>query len=412
MTNYITSRQIIEAVANTPQIVFETTDACNLNCKYCLYGELYSSYGERHARFLSSKLAILFLDSLFKLWESNIVQSARKFTFISFYGGEPLLNMSFIKDVVSFVNQKKMIHDFGFTMTTNGILLDKHIDFFVENQFDILVSLDGNEFNNSYRVYKNGEPSFNQLTKNLEYIRDTYPDYFDKCISFNAVLHDRNSIQEIVDFFKSNYGKIPTIGEMNPTGVDSCKRDTFNKMFKTSEDSFNVAEQTNLLLSELGSKAKLYKSLHRYVQCYSSHYFESYLDLLRDKDLPKLPTGTCIPFSKKIFITVNGEILPCERIPHNFIMGKIDEANMAIDYEKCAMIYNTLLSRMERLCEKCYNKRGCIQCAYNLCEETLGTICDGFMNRKTFLAYEKSIISFLSKHPDIYANILNKSVII
>lgn len=133
MTNYITSRQIIEAVANTPQIVFETTDACNLNCKYCLYGELYSSYGERHARFLSSKLAILFLDSLFKLWESNIVQSARKFTFISFYGGEPLLNMSFIKDVVSFVNQKKMIHDFGFTMTTNGILLDKHIDFFVEN---------------------------------------------------------------------------------------------------------------------------------------------------------------------------------------------------------------------------------------------------------------------------------------
>lgn len=30
MTQYISAKQIKEAIANTPQIVFEITDACNL----------------------------------------------------------------------------------------------------------------------------------------------------------------------------------------------------------------------------------------------------------------------------------------------------------------------------------------------------------------------------------------------
>lgn len=415
MTNFITSKQVIEAVANTPQIVFEITDACNLKCKYCLYGNLYSSYGNRNAKFLSSNLAIQFLENMIRLWESNLIQSANRHTFISFYGGEPLLNMPFIRNVVSFINQQKangLKHDFGFTMTTNGILLDRYIDFFVENKFDILISLDGNEENNSYRKFKNGMPSFNRLSKNLEYIRTKYPDYFERLISFNSVLHDRNSIQSIVEYIKSTYGKIPTIGEMNPTGVNNHQRKSFDKMYKSSDDSLNEADDVELLLQTLGNKAKLYKMLHRYVQCYSSHYHEDYLDLLREKELRKLPTGTCIPFSRKVFITVNGEILPCERIPHDYIMGKIDESNVNIDYDRCAEIYNLLLSKMERKCETCFNKKGCVQCVYNLEKEYIGTKCDGFMNKTAFMQYERNMIRCLSKHPDIYKNILKNSILI
>ncbi|MBQ8959313.1 MAG: hypothetical protein IJ057_13575 [Bacteroidales bacterium] len=31
-------------MANTPQITFEVTDACNLCCEYCAYGKLYAGY--------------------------------------------------------------------------------------------------------------------------------------------------------------------------------------------------------------------------------------------------------------------------------------------------------------------------------------------------------------------------------
>lgn len=43
MTEYISPNQILNNLANLPQLVFEVTDSCNLKCKYCAYGEFYGS---------------------------------------------------------------------------------------------------------------------------------------------------------------------------------------------------------------------------------------------------------------------------------------------------------------------------------------------------------------------------------
>ena len=37
-----------------------------------------------------------------------------------------------------------------FAMTTNAVLLDKHIDYLIMHDFDICISLDGNKANNQY----------------------------------------------------------------------------------------------------------------------------------------------------------------------------------------------------------------------------------------------------------------------
>ena len=47
MDTYLTAEQIKSALANTPQIIFEVTDACNLRCEYCTFGKLYSDYDKR-----------------------------------------------------------------------------------------------------------------------------------------------------------------------------------------------------------------------------------------------------------------------------------------------------------------------------------------------------------------------------
>ncbi len=39
---YINSHIVSTGLANTPQITFEVTDLCNLNCVYCGYGKLYA----------------------------------------------------------------------------------------------------------------------------------------------------------------------------------------------------------------------------------------------------------------------------------------------------------------------------------------------------------------------------------
>ena len=67
---YLNAQQIKSALANTPQLTFEVTDACNLRCEYCAYGKLYSDYDVRSNKMLSVKTAERFIDYMTTLWNS------------------------------------------------------------------------------------------------------------------------------------------------------------------------------------------------------------------------------------------------------------------------------------------------------------------------------------------------------
>jgi uncharacterized protein len=77
---------------------------------------------------------------------------------------------------------------FTFSMTTNALLLHKYMDFLVEHNFSLLISLDGDKENTSYRVDQKGNPAFETIVKNVNLLRGKYPEYFDKKVNFNAVL--------------------------------------------------------------------------------------------------------------------------------------------------------------------------------------------------------------------------------
>ena len=47
-TDY-SSEAIKMNLANLRQLLIEVTDACNLKCKYCGYGDLYANYDKRNA---------------------------------------------------------------------------------------------------------------------------------------------------------------------------------------------------------------------------------------------------------------------------------------------------------------------------------------------------------------------------
>ena len=91
-------------------------------------------------------------------------------------------------------------------MTTNGVLLNKHMDFLVKHNFEVMISLDGGKHNNSYRVFHNGKSSFEVIIKNLNLLKSTYPDFFEK-VAYNAVLHNRNSVTEVYNYFKKKLVK-------------------------------------------------------------------------------------------------------------------------------------------------------------------------------------------------------------
>jgi len=103
----ITPFMIERQLANMTQLVFEVTENCNLKCKYCGYGEFYGDYDERTDAYMSFEIAKAIVDFLVPYWESEQHVSFKKELDIAFYGGEPLMNMKFIK-----VMWSKIVGDF------------------------------------------------------------------------------------------------------------------------------------------------------------------------------------------------------------------------------------------------------------------------------------------------------------
>ena len=408
---YIPSDHVVSALANLPQLVFEVTDACNLHCKYCAYGELYDDYDCRENQIFPIAKAIRLIDYLAGYWNSKINTASKRNMIISFYGGEPLLNFSFIKKIVHYVEDEINCPHFHFSysMTTNAILLDKYMDFLQQHKFHILVSLDGNEANTSYRVDKGGNNAFSKVVANVDKLRAMYPDYFSQYVNFNAVLHNRNSVESIYCFFKDKYDKIPQIGELNDVGIRQNKKDEFKRTYKNTQESLQQAEHYEEIERDMFLNTPGYKSLTLFLHRYSGFVYQDYTDLLFDKQsLKYIPTGTCLPFTKKMYVTVNGKILPCERIGHQFALGRITDTGIDLDPESIASRYNDYYAKMESQCVHCKNRQACIQCIFNLEGIDDKPVCHGYMNESDFKHYVNQQMRFLEQHPEAYQEIMEK----
>jgi uncharacterized protein len=408
----IKPESIKEQIINLKHLVFEVTEACNLKCKYCGYGEIYNDYDERSDKYMQFENIEPLLQYLSDIWAMNSPKSLLK-VLISFYGGEPLLNIPLIKKIVLFFNSLKIPNrKFIFAMTTNAILLNKYIDFIVDNKFKLLISLDGNKYNHSYRININGDNSFDIVINNLDTLQKIYPNYFDEFIDFHAVLHDRNTVSSIYNFINNKYNKIPLISELSNTGIRDDKKILYSKMYnnriKSMQYSNNFELEKKLFLNN-----PLIKDLAFFLRQYTFFFPKGYLDLFKKRILKYLPTGTCFPFSKKMFVTVNGKILPCERIGHFFYLGKIEEEKVDIDYYLISEKYNKYYEKLKKQCNLCYNKNNCTQCIFNIKNieniENEDIFCRSYMNETEFANSFINKISYLEKHPTIYQKIINEA---
>ena len=193
LTPQVKKEVINDNITNTQQLLFEVTDNCNLQCKYCGYGDLYSGYDERTNKDLEWEKANIFIDFFIKQWSGGKYPSTGKPIAIGFYGGEPLLNIVLIKKIIRYLEENAPGKiSFQYHMTTNGLLIDKNIDYLIEKKFNIAISLDGDKKNQEYRVNKNGVNSFEKVSQNIKSIIKKDHVYFEKNVSFISVLHNKN----------------------------------------------------------------------------------------------------------------------------------------------------------------------------------------------------------------------------
>ncbi len=395
-----TPEHLIKKLANCNHLVFEVTEACNLSCTYCTWGKIYNIQNRAISAFNVQK-ALSILTEVLRLRESPLNTSSPKELTIGFYGGEPLLNFAFIRTVVCFLKKQESQVNFNFSLTTNGTIVHKYIDFIVENSFSLAISLDGDEENNSYRTFSNNRNSFHKVFENAMLIKEKYPEYFSKYVSFISVLHNRNSMDKTVKFIKKHFDKIPMVGELNPIGINSNENDEYRNIYKSYYESIDKEECVFYGTSKVETKSDGVKN---FILSYNRFLIRNYNDLLHDFKISRYPTGTCTPFDKKIFFSVkNGDFL-CERIGQKYDLKIFNNGKLSCD--QTSKILNELFEKAFKTCKECSKNFLCKHCIF-LMDISDQAKCKSFLNKAEFRYYIEELLAYFEKNPGLYNEALS-----
>ncbi len=407
----LTCNDVYCQLANIKHIGFEVTDSCNLQCTYCIYGKFYKNHDVRNMQKMDVGKAKMLIDFLVDKLNSPANTSSVNLVFISFYGGEPLLNMDFIQEIVQYTQQIQNHHiTFRYMMTTNAVYLKKFFPFLWKHDFILTVSLDGNEENDGHRKFSNGKPSFKVVFNNLKYIQKKYPEFFKENIQFNSVLHNLNNHLELFSFIYEEFGKITKFSTINPTGVKDEFRNEFVALSKPKSMKKTTSYYKKMIkILDLDSEEII--RLNKLVTHYSGNVFNSYNDLIINRKMIKhLPTATCLPFSKRIFMTVNNKIFPCERIGHQYALGEVTDLSVNIDCKQIAEKYNSYFDSLRRLCLKCYHNRYCTQCLFDIYDLGGKPFCNQKGSMKQLQWYLDESLKTLYNAPFLYRRIMTEII--
>jgi len=140
-------------------LVLNVTSKCNLSCGYCYeYGEDRLVESGTKPRFMDEETARRSVDFMFaEAGDSPRVN-------LTFFGGETLLSFRMLRSALAYAEARaaELGKRVDASLTTNATLLtDEIIDWIVDNDVGVTVSIDGDrEQQDRHRVFKNGMGSY------------------------------------------------------------------------------------------------------------------------------------------------------------------------------------------------------------------------------------------------------------
>ena len=387
----------------TNQLIFITTENCNLRCKYCIYSDSYNAIRKHNdSHNLTWEVAQKAIDIFL---ESSAESSYR---YISFYGGEALMNYEIIKKIVSYVNEKTS--NMHFAISTNLTLMTNDIaDFFIKHRFRITVSLDGPDYiHDTYRLSINAKPTHDIVIKNLNKIREKDETYFIDFISFNILIVPHDYGFDILDeYFNSPlFNGIP-MEAFKPLSLN-VEENTFSTRYNY-ETFYKAYYQYTLKKFIEGhingitdfSTMKISYQLH--IGIYKQLYFRE-MNRLNEYDF-YWPNGICILGSRSLFVSPDGAFYPCENL-YDYDSLKIGDVDSTIDSDTISGIINEYCDQTIKYCKNCWAYRFCADCFVSAREDSKYShkkkqmFCNSFKNN--LLPAFQNYLWVLKKNPDAF----------
>ena len=142
---------------------------CNLNCAYCFAGQ-----GKYHGPDAGGgDRALMSFETGKRALDFLIERSgSRRNLEVDFFGGEPLMNWDVVKQLVAYARsvEAESGKHFRFTLTTNGMLIDRDVIEFTNREMDnVVLSLDGRrEIHDALRVDYAGNGSYDRIVPRFQ----------------------------------------------------------------------------------------------------------------------------------------------------------------------------------------------------------------------------------------------------
>jgi uncharacterized protein len=332
---------------------------------------------------MSSATARRALDFFFASAAPRLARAPSHRLAVTFYGGEPLLAPDVLRTAVAHAEQYAPV-ELLFALTTNGTLLSGDIvDFLVQHNVHILVSLDGDLVNHDRnRRFPDGSGSFGIVCRNLRIFRDRYPDY--PGIRLIAVIDWSTDLPALAAFFDAE-AWLPPLHMV--TWVSDVATDYYRSFSQEQKDRFKSAQ------SALEQQYLRDRSRGTEISPFGKAYFDARLRRVIHRrrhgnpTLPWLPfTNPCVP-GWKLAVQPNGTFELCERVngqrPIGDLRSGIDvEAvqSLIADYNRTVCV-RCWCCPITKVCPKCFavcNHGSSFKSSENDCERTVTNTRDAF----------------------------------
>jgi uncharacterized protein len=216
-------------VGSRVELQLLTTLRCNLKCTYCSIaeGDVLGSQGN----------VTYNIDQLDAFIQKHL---SRHDVYVTFYGGEPTLNLPFMKQVM-----QRYPH-FRFQLQTNGTLLDKLPDEVLSRFSNILVSIDGGEkVTDGFR----GRGIYRQVLKKLKKTRDRIGGSVTARVTWSSEEISFTELDDLAQIFDYVYFQFVAGEAYTPQAVDGRK----TVLAKLIERFFSATDTLYPIIPLMGS---------------------------------------------------------------------------------------------------------------------------------------------------------------
>lgn len=306
-------------------LTLELNNQCNLNCSYCYKGVKTNLF----MNLKTTQEAIVYA--------VNAVQEQHrdKKLKINFLGGEPLISFDLIKEIVSFCEGYASQIIFSYTITTNGILLDKVIvDYLIEKKIRIKLSLDGDRYiHNLNRVNYYGGGSYDQIIEKFDLLC-RYENLSQTYIQVSNVI-TKNNYQYLFSSIKHNLSK----------GF---------RYLDSGMDSTENWDDNELAMVE----TKILDAIQYYIFFNINHepVIWSFFDKIFYATKPLQRLHSCGAGIVSIYVSPEGKVYPCPgAIGTNLMLGNINERVILDSIKKSV----NALSEKNNECRSCHYSDKC-----------------------------------------------------